>query len=106
MTLVASCERLACLFIIKVYGQTGRIPEGYFFDFIPIFHIHIELFGTTSLWLVELNVLFILHHGNVKWNSPFYGVPGKGWFLSVHVFSRYVKATFFAGASLRPGARR
>ena len=38
----------------------------------------------------------------VKWNSPFYGVDGKGWFLSFHVFTRYVKVTFFAGASLRP----
>lgn len=38
----------------------------------------------------------------VKWNSPFYGVERKGWFLSFHVFSRYVKVTFFAGASLRP----
>jgi hypothetical protein len=38
----------------------------------------------------------------VKWNSPFYGVEGRGWFLSVHVFARYVKVGFFRGASLRP----
>lgn len=38
----------------------------------------------------------------VKWNSPFYGVEGKGWFLSFHVFTRYVKVTFFNGTSLRP----
>jgi len=38
----------------------------------------------------------------VKWNSPFYGLEGRGWFLSFHVFSRYVKVTFFRGASLRP----
>ncbi len=38
----------------------------------------------------------------VKWNSPFYGVEGKGWFLSFHVFTRYVKVTFFSGTSLRP----
>ena len=38
----------------------------------------------------------------VKWNSPFYGVAGQGWFLSFHVFTRYVKVTFFAGTSLRP----
>jgi hypothetical protein len=38
----------------------------------------------------------------VKWNSPFYGVEGQGWFLSFHVFTRYVKVTFFRGASLRP----
>lgn len=38
----------------------------------------------------------------VRWNSPFYGVEGKGWFLSFHVFTRYVKVTFFSGTSLRP----
>ncbi len=38
----------------------------------------------------------------VKWNSPFYGVEGRGWFLSFHCFTSYVKVTFFAGASLRP----
>ena len=38
----------------------------------------------------------------VRWNSPFYGVEGQGWFLSFHVFTRYVKVTFFRGASLRP----
>jgi hypothetical protein len=38
----------------------------------------------------------------VKWNSPFYGIEGQGWFLSFHVFTRYVKVTFFNGMSLRP----
>ncbi|OZI43644.1 histidine kinase [Bordetella genomosp. 5] len=38
----------------------------------------------------------------VKWNSPFYGLPGEGWFLSVHCFTRYVRVTFFQGASLAP----
>ena len=40
----------------------------------------------------------------VKWNSPFYGIEdeGQGWFLSFHVFTNYVKVTFFRGASLRP----
>ena len=38
----------------------------------------------------------------VKWNSPFYGVEGQGWFLSFHVFTSYVKVTFFRGTSLRP----
>ena len=38
----------------------------------------------------------------VKWNSPFYGVEGKGWFLSLHVFNRYIKVTFFSGTSLTP----
>jgi hypothetical protein len=38
----------------------------------------------------------------IKWNSPFYGVEGQGWFLSFHCFTKYVKVTFFKGASLRP----
>ncbi|HKR88732.1 MAG TPA: DUF1801 domain-containing protein [Phenylobacterium sp.] len=38
----------------------------------------------------------------VKWNSPFYGVEGQGWFLSFHCFTNYVKVTFFRGASLDP----
>ena len=38
----------------------------------------------------------------VKWNSPFYGVDGKGWFLSFHCFTKYVKVTFFNGGSLVP----
>ncbi len=38
----------------------------------------------------------------VRWNSPWYGVEGEGWFLSYHVFIRYVKVTFLNGASLDP----
>jgi hypothetical protein len=38
----------------------------------------------------------------VKWNSPFYGVEGQGWFLNVHCFTNYVRVAFFRGASLRP----
>lgn len=38
----------------------------------------------------------------VKWNSPFYGVEGKGWFLSFHVFARYIKVAFFRGQGLEP----
>ncbi|RWO19228.1 MAG: DUF1801 domain-containing protein [Mesorhizobium sp.] len=41
-------------------------------------------------------------HKAVKWNSPFYGIEDQGWFLSFHVFTRYVKVTFFRGTSLRP----
>ena len=38
----------------------------------------------------------------VRWNSPFYGLEGQGWFLSYHVFTRYVKVTFFRGVLLQP----
>ena len=38
----------------------------------------------------------------VKWNSPFYGIEGRGWFLAFHAFTHYVKLTFFKGTLLRP----
>jgi len=38
----------------------------------------------------------------VKWNSPFYGLEGQGWFLAFHCFTTYVKVAFFRGTSLRP----
>ena len=41
-------------------------------------------------------------HKAVKWNSPFYGIEGDGWFLSLHCFTKYIKLAFFRGTSLRP----
>jgi hypothetical protein len=41
-------------------------------------------------------------HKAVKWNSPFYGVENRGWFLSFHTYTNYVKVAFFRGTSLRP----
>ncbi len=38
----------------------------------------------------------------VKWNSPMYGIEGQGWFLGFHVFTQYVKVSFFRGTSLHP----
>jgi len=54
----------------------------------------------------QLDALITKHVSNVrkavKWNSPFYGVDGLGWFISFHVFTKYVKVTFFSGAKLDP----
>jgi hypothetical protein len=54
----------------------------------------------------KLDALIVRHVPQVKkavrWNSPFYGIEGQGWFLSFHVFTRYVKVTFFKGTSLSP----
>lgn len=41
-------------------------------------------------------------HKAVKWNSPFYGFEGEGWFLNFHCFTKFVKVTFFRGTSLHP----
>jgi len=38
----------------------------------------------------------------VKWNSPFYGIEGQGWFLSFHCYANFVRVAFFRGTSLRP----
>ena len=38
----------------------------------------------------------------VRWNSPFYGIEGQGWFLGLHCLTKYVKVAFFRGTSLRP----
>jgi hypothetical protein len=38
----------------------------------------------------------------VRWNTPFYGIEGQGWFLAFHCITKYVKVTFFKGTSLSP----
>tara|TARA_R110002095_G_scaffold29300_2_gene28982 strand:+ start:36 stop:473 length:438 start_codon:yes stop_codon:yes gene_type:complete len=38
----------------------------------------------------------------VRWNTPFYGIEGQGWFLGFHCFTKYVKLSFLCGGSLRP----
>ena len=41
-------------------------------------------------------------HKAVKWNTPFYGIEGQGWFLGFHCITKYVKVAFFRGTSLSP----
>jgi hypothetical protein len=38
----------------------------------------------------------------VRWNTPFYGIEGQGWFLGLHCMTKYIKVAFFRGTSLRP----
>ena len=38
----------------------------------------------------------------VKWNTPFYGNEGDGWFVAFHCLTKYVKVAFMRGAALRP----
>ncbi|MDZ7864280.1 DUF1801 domain-containing protein [Acidovorax sp.] len=49
--------------------------------------------------LVEANVPQVTKA--VRWNSPFYGIAGQGWFLGYHVFAKFIKVSFFKGASLK-----
>jgi hypothetical protein len=54
----------------------------------------------------QLDALLVRHipklQKAVKWNSPFYGVEGQGWFIATHVFTNFVRITFFFGQSLKP----
>ncbi|MBK8949818.1 MAG: DUF1801 domain-containing protein [Flavobacteriales bacterium] len=54
----------------------------------------------------QLDALVVRHVPDlqkaVKWNSPFYGVEGRGWFLSTHCFTQFVRLTWFQGRSLKP----
>jgi hypothetical protein len=38
----------------------------------------------------------------VKWNAPFYGLPGQGWMAAINSFKAHVKLLFFAGSALKP----
>ena len=38
----------------------------------------------------------------VRWNTPFYGIEGRGWFLGLHCFTKYIKVSFLNGGSLQP----
>ncbi|MCC6547619.1 DUF1801 domain-containing protein [Candidatus Sumerlaeota bacterium] len=38
----------------------------------------------------------------VKWNTPFYGIEGEGWFCAFHCMTKYIKVAFFRGTSLKP----
>jgi hypothetical protein len=54
----------------------------------------------------RLDALIVLNAPNVRkavrWNSPFYGIEGRGWFLNIHCLTKYVKVTFFNGTALHP----
>jgi hypothetical protein len=41
-------------------------------------------------------------HKAVKWNQPFYGNEGDGWFLAFRCYTKYVQVQFFRGSSLDP----
>jgi hypothetical protein len=38
----------------------------------------------------------------VRWNTPFYGIEGKGWFLGFHCITKYIKVVFLNGSLLHP----
>jgi len=38
----------------------------------------------------------------VKWNAPFYGMEGRGYFIGYHCLAKYVKVALCRGAALKP----
>ena len=38
----------------------------------------------------------------VRWNTPLYGLKDQGWFMGYHCVTKYIKVSFFQGASLDP----
>lgn len=38
----------------------------------------------------------------VRWNAPFYGIEGQGWFLNLKCCAKYIKVAFLNGSSLEP----
>ena len=41
-------------------------------------------------------------HKVVKWNQPFFGFEGEGWFTAFRCYTKYVQLQFFRGTSLDP----
>ncbi len=41
-------------------------------------------------------------HKAVKWNQPFFGFEGEGWFTAFRCYTKYVQLQFFRGTSLDP----
>ncbi len=91
--------------IVLLSGGNPQIPKG---DGDAPVRLYIEnMPGWKSAFGKRLDSLIVktVPKGKlekaVRWNSPFYGA-GQGWFLSFHVLTKYVKVTFFNGASLAP----
>lgn len=54
-------------------------------------------------WLDDLIVRTVPHvRKAVRWNTPFCGIEGDGWFMGYHCLTKYVKVAFFRGVLLRP----
>lgn len=89
---------------VLLSGGNPQIPKGY--GDAPVQAYIAAMPGWKSDVGRRLDALIVRTvpgvHKAVKWNSPLYGIEGQGWFLSFHVFARYIKVTFFRGTSLRP----
>lgn len=85
-------------------GGNPQIPKGYGDE--PVQAYIAALPGWKREAAAKLDALIVKTvphvHKAVKWNSPLYGLKDQGWFLGLHVFTRYIKLAFFRGADLDP----
>lgn len=90
--------------VVLLSGGNPQIPKGYGDE--PVQAYIAAMPGWKSALGKRIDALVTRAvpkvHKAVKWNSPFYGMEQDLWFLSFHCFNRYVKLTFFRGASLEP----
>ena len=59
-----------------------------------------QAFGRQLDALVEREVRGV--RKAVRWNTPFYGIEGQGWFLAFYCYRDYVQITFLNGGRLEP----
>lgn len=90
--------------VVLLSGGNPQIPKGE--GDTPVQSYIAALPGWKSDAVCRLDLLIVRTLPKVqkaiKWNSPFYGIEGKGWFLGVHAYTRYIKVAFFRGMSLQP----
>jgi hypothetical protein len=81
----------------QIAKADGDVPVQAYIEAIPDWKYHI------ARWLDTLIVREVPKvQKAVKWNSPFYGIEGMGWFLNFHMFTKFVRVAFFKGSSLNP----
>jgi hypothetical protein len=90
--------------VVLLSGGNPQIPKGE--GDAPVQAYLAAMPGWKSAVGVRLDALIVKAAPHVqkavKWNSPFYGIEGKGWFLSFHCFTKYIKVAFFFGRALSP----
>lgn len=75
----------------------GDAPVQAFIEAMPVWKRDV---GRKLDLLITQNVADV--RKAVRWNTPFYGIEGQGWFLGFHCITKYVKVAFLNGASLQP----
>lgn len=90
--------------VVLLSGGNPQIPKGY--GDAPVQAYLAAMPGWKSAVGRRLDAIIVREvadvHKAVKWNSPLYGTGDDHWFLGFHCFNKYIKVSFFRGASLDP----